>query len=125
MEILLEDPSLKTMATFYTNRIESVNNRPFQVFFQLLRWNSQEKSVNSAFLVFSQHLAWVITPVKPYKVIIIIVIIPFITVFVGVLFVHQPGVNHAPRASVTQVNHSVHTLSTFLRIRADPSMQIF
>ena len=38
---------------------------------------------------------------------------------------HQPGANHAPRASVTQVNHSVHTLSTFLRIRADPSMQIF
>ena len=41
------------------------------------------------------------------------------------LFVHQLGANHAPRASVTQVNHSVHTLSTFLRIRADPSMQIF
>ena len=39
--------------------------------------------------------------------------------------VHQPGANHAPRASATQVNHSVHTLSTFLRIRADPSMQIF
>ena len=38
---------------------------------------------------------------------------------------HQPGANHALRASaVTQVNHSVHTLSTFLRIRADPSMQI-
>ena len=37
---------------------------------------------------------------------------------------HQPGANHAPRASVTQVNHSVHTLSTFLRIRADPSMAI-
>ena len=56
---------------------------------------------------------------------IIIIIISFITVFPGVLFVHQPGANHAPRASVTQVNHSVHTLSTFLRIRADPSMQIF
>ena len=55
----------------------------------------------------------------------IIIIISFITVFAGVLFVHQPGANHAPRASVTQVNHSVHTLSTFLRIRADPSMQIF
>ena len=38
---------------------------------------------------------------------------------------HQPGANHALRASVTQVNHSVHTLSTFPRIRADPSMQIF
>ena len=38
---------------------------------------------------------------------------------------HQPGANHTPRASVTQVNHSVHTLSTFLRIRADLSMQIF
>ena len=57
--------------------------------------------------------------------IIIIIIISFITVFAGVLFVHQPGANHPPRASVTQVNHSVHTLSTFLRIRADPSRQIF
>ena len=55
---------------------------------------------------------------------IIIIIISIITVFAGVLFVHQPGANHAPRASVTQVNHSVHTLRTFLRIRADPSMQI-
>ena len=41
------------------------------------------------------------------------------------LFVHQPGINHAPRALVTQVNYSVHALSTFLRIHADPSMQIF
>ena len=49
MEILLEHPSLKTMATFYTNRIENMNNRPhsFFFFFQLLRWNSQQKSVNS------------------------------------------------------------------------------
>ena len=39
--------------------------------------------------------------------IIIIIIITIITVFTGVLFVHQPGANHAPRASVTQVNHSV------------------
>ena len=46
-------------------------------------------------------------------------------VFAGVLFVHQPDANRAPGASVTQVNHSVHTLSTFLRIREDPSMQIF
>ena len=58
-------------------------------------------------------------------IIIIIIIVSIITVFAGVLFVHQPGANHVPRASVTQVNHSVHTLSTFLRIRADPSMQIF
>ena len=58
-------------------------------------------------------------------IIIIIIIVSIITVFAGVLFVHQPGANHALRASVTQVNHSVHTLSTFLRIRADPSMQIF
>ena len=57
--------------------------------------------------------------------IIIMIIFSFITVFAGVLFVHQPSANHAPRVSVTQVNHSVHTLSTFLRIRADPSMQIF
>ena len=58
-------------------------------------------------------------------IIIIIIIVSIITVFAGVLFVHQPGANHAPRASVTQVNHSVHTLSTFLRIRADPTTQIF
>ena len=57
--------------------------------------------------------------------IIIVIIVSIITVFAGVLFVHQPDANHAPRASVTQVNHSVHTLSTFLRIHADPSMQIF
>ena len=47
----------------------------------------------------------------PSSIIIIIIIISFITVFAGVLFVHQPGANHAPRASVTQVR----TLSTFLR----------
>ena len=46
-------------------------------------------------------------------------------VFAGVLFVHQPGANNALGASVTQVNHSVHTLRTFLRIRADPSRQFF
>ena len=50
-------------------------------------------------------------------IVIIIIIFSIITVFAGVLFVHQPGANHTPRASVTQVNHSVHTLSTFLRIR--------
>ena len=58
-------------------------------------------------------------------IIIIIIIISFITVFADVLFVHQPGTNHAPIVSFTQVNHSVHTLSTFPRIREDPSLQIF
>ena len=48
-----------------------------------------------------------------------------IIIVIGVLFVHQPSANHAPRASVTQVNHSAHTLSSFLRICADPSLQIF
>ena len=62
---------------------------------------------------------------KLNKHLFIIIIISSITVFAGVLFVHQPSANHAPEASVTQVNHSVYTLSTFLRIRADPSMQIF
>ena len=56
--------------------------------------------------------------------VIIINIISPVTVFAGVLFGHQPGANHAPRASVTQVNHSVHTLNTFLRIRTDPSIII-
>ena len=57
-------------------------------------------------------------------IISIIIITSSIAVFAGVLFVHQPGANRAPGASVTQVNHSVHTLSTFLRIRVDPSMQV-
>ena len=34
----------------------------------------------------------------------------FVTVFAIVLFVRQRGANHAPGASVTQVNQSVHTL---------------
>ena len=46
----------------------------------------------------------------------------FYTVFAHVLFVHQPVANHAPRASVTQVTHSVHTLNTFLSIGADRSI---
>jgi len=50
-----------------------------------------------------------------------------VTVFAGVLFVHQPGANHAPGASVTQVNSFClfTKINTFLRIRADPSMQVF
>ena len=73
----------------------------------------------------NEHFKVVYVQEVRHLIIIIIIIISFITVFAGVLFVHQPGANHAPRASVTQVNHSVHTLSTFLRIRTDPSMQIF
>ena len=49
-------------------------------------------------------------------IMIVIIVISSVTVFAGVLFVHQPGANHAPGASVTQVNHSVHTLSIFLGI---------
>ena len=45
--------------------------------------------------------------------VIIIIIISTITVFAGVLFVHQPGANHAAGASVTLVNLSVQILSTF------------
>ena len=58
-------------------------------------------------------------------IIIIINIVSSVTVFAGVLFVHQPGANHALGASVTHVNHPVHTLSTFLRFRAGPNMHIF
>ena len=54
----------------------------------------------------------------------IINIMSFVTVFAIVLFVRQRGANHAPEASVTQVNNSVHTLSTFLRIRTDPSISL-
>ena len=57
-------------------------------------------------------------------IIIIIIISTFITVSAGVLYVRQPGANHAPRALVTQVNLSVQILSTFLRIRADPNIII-
>ena len=63
--------------------------------------------------------------------ILIIIIIIIIIIYVlyhslcWCLFVHQPGAYHAPRASDTQVIHSDHTLSTFLRIHADPSMLIF
>ena len=60
-----------------------------------------------------------------YIIIIIIIIISSSTVFAGFLFVHQLGTNHAPRVSVTQVSHSVHTLSTFLRICTIPGMEIF
>ena len=53
----------------------------------------------------------------------IIIIVSYVTVFAGVLF--QPGSKHAPGVSFTQVIILVHTLSIFLRIRADRSMQIF
>ena len=49
----------------------------------------------------------------------------FLLLLLLLLLVLFYGTNHAPGVSVTQVNHSIHTLSTFLRIRADPSMQIF
>ena len=49
------------------------------------------------------------------NIIIIIIIIYSVKVFAGFLFLHHPGANNAPGASVTQVNHFVHTLSTFLR----------
>ena len=62
-------------------------------------------------------------------IIIVIIIIIIIYLFYQSLsccfFVHQPGAYHGPGASDTQVIHSDHTLSTFLRIRADPSMLIF
>ena len=67
---------------------------------------------------------WIFSRSGIIIIIIIIIMISSITVFAGALFVHQLGTNHAHRASVTQVNHSVHTLSTSLRIRSDPSMQI-
>ena len=55
-----------------------------------------------------------------------IIIILSATCFAGVSFVvYQPGENHAPRASNTQVNYPVHTLSNFLRNCADPGLQIF
>ena len=66
--------------------------------------------------IFSKLNKFSIIIISIIVIIIIIIIFSIITVFAGALFVHQPGANHAPRASVTQVNHSVYTLSTFLRI---------
>ena len=68
---------------------------------------------------------FIVKCLKKSLLIRIIIIVSSITVFAGVLFEHQPGTNNAPGASVTQVNHSVQILGTFLKIRADPSMQIF
>ena len=45
---------------------------------------------------------------KGIIIIVIIIIVSPVTVFAGVLFVHQAGANHAPEASATQVNHSVY-----------------
>ena len=58
-------------------------------------------------------------------IIIIIIIFSTVTVLAGVPFIHQPGANHAPKASVIQVIHSVHTLSNFSRIPADLNTLIF
>ena len=55
----------------------------------------------------------------------IFIIFSSVTVCAGVLFSASAERKPAPGASVTPVNHSVHILSTLLRIRADPSMQIF
>ena len=57
----------------------------------------------------------IITIIIVIIIIIIIIIIYSVKVFAGFLFLHHPGANHAPGASITQVNHSAHTLSTFLR----------
>ena len=56
---------------------------------------------------------------KNFTIIIIIsinIIASSVTVFAGVLFVHQSGANHAAGASVAEVNYSVNTLSTFIII---------
>ena len=58
-------------------------------------------------LLFTLLLLLYIIIISSSSINIIIIIISFIKVFAGVLFVHQPGANHAPKASVTQVNHSV------------------
>ena len=40
--------------------------------------------------------------------VLIIIIVSIITVFAGVLFVHQPGANHAPRASLLYYYYYYH-----------------
>ena len=60
------------------------------------------------------------------SVALLLLFISFITVSAGVFsFISRVHTMHAPGASDTQVIHSDHTVSTFLMIRADPSMLIF
>ena len=54
----------------------------------------------------------------------IIFFISFITVLAGVLFVRQPGANHAPRASVTQVNHSVHAPVSYTHLTLPTNREV-
>ena len=61
-------------------------------------------------------------------IIIIVIAVFFITVFAGVLFVHQPSANHAPGASWSVTHSHSQSFCSYtkhLTIRADPSMEIF
>ena len=69
----------------------------------LLNWDCLGLSFRGIYI----YLVIIIIIIMMMMIIIIIITVSIITVFAGVLFVHQPGANHAPRASVTQVNHSV------------------
>ena len=53
-------------------------------------------------LIFSvSETGFVIIMIYVSLLLLLIIVISSITVFAGVLFVHQPGTNHAPRALVT------------------------
>ena len=59
-----------------------------------------------------------------FVLIITIFIMTMIMIYIYI-YLHSCASAGRKPCTVTQVNHFVHTPSTFLRIRADPSMQIF
>ena len=87
--------------------------------------NGQRSFVSFLLLQLSNSFLRIIIIIIVIIIIIIIIIYLLYHSLCWCLFVHQPGAYHVPGASDTQVIHSDHTLSTFLRIRADPSMLIF
>ena len=81
----------------------------FYIFFgPTLRLNVCEKQVISPKMFIINNNV-IITIIIIIIITTIINIMSFVTVFAIVLFVRQRGANHAPEASVTQVNNSVHT----------------
>ena len=71
------------------------------------------------------HFSFVLSLRPPERLpnitaIVIVIVIIFSTVTVFALCISRRA-NHAPKASAIQVIHSVHTVGTFQRIRADPS----
>ena len=106
-------PQVKLVILEYTcgKRISKVPNWSSEIYILGLMFRGalyKQLMSGSTDLRFENPLVFERDQAISLKSTIIIIIISFITVFAGVLFLHQPGTNHAPRASVTRVNHSVH-----------------